>query len=341
MSAEVDVLVVGAGVAGLSCARVLAAAGRSVRVVDRARGVGGRCATRRLEGMAFDLGPSFLHGRRPDFVAALREVPGRRIDGWPRSVQGAGRPCQPEAFVPGEERLVHAEGVNAFPRHLARGLDVRLEAPVERIALDGGRPRGLLAGGEAIGAEALVLALAPEQVLRLLDGAGALPRSVASIRALLASDGSEAALALCAAYRPEVAPPPWDVLYPDASRVLQVASHESGKRDAPPFVGLVLQARPSWSHQHLDDPDWPRLLLEEAGRVVGPWAATPAAMHPHRWRFARTPAAAELAGPVLVRLPDGGRLAVCGDRFAPGGGVEAAWISGRELGRRLAAPEGT
>ncbi|HYD41115.1 MAG TPA: NAD(P)-binding protein, partial [Anaeromyxobacter sp.] len=47
--ARVPVLVVGAGVAGLSCARVLATAGRSAPVLDRARGVGGRCATRRVD----------------------------------------------------------------------------------------------------------------------------------------------------------------------------------------------------------------------------------------------------------------------------------------------------
>jgi len=46
-----EVLVIGAGVSGLSCARTLVGAGRSVAVLDRARGVGGRCSTHRLLGM--------------------------------------------------------------------------------------------------------------------------------------------------------------------------------------------------------------------------------------------------------------------------------------------------
>jgi len=334
-----EVVVVGAGVAGLSCARELAAAGREVLVVDRARGVGGRCATHRLEGMAFDVGVSFLHGRDPAFLAAVREAAPQRIEGWPRTIRGAGRPCQPEAFQAGEQRIALPEGITAFPKHLARDLPIRLEARLERIDLSGERLRLLLEGGEELRARHVVLALAPEQVLRVLDGVGEIPLALASIRALLEGSASEPSLSLCAAYAPGVPSPAWDAWYPEDSRVVQFLGNESGKRDAPPFTGLVIQARPAWARQHLADEGWPAALLAEAGRVAGEWAAHPVARHAHRWRFARSDLAAELSGPVLIRLPSGCSLGFCGDRFAPGGGVEAAWVSGRGLGRRLAAPE--
>jgi renalase len=339
VSATPDVLVIGAGVSGLSCARAVAAAGRGVQVVDRARGVGGRCATHRLHGMPFDMGVSFLHGRDPDFLAALRAACPRRTEGWPRRVLGTGRPCQPEAFRPGEQRIAVADGVTAFPRHLADGLPIRTGARVEALDLSGPLPAALLEGGEAVPARKIVLALAPEQVLRLLDGVIDLPRPLAAVRALLEGSSSEPSLSLCAAYPGGTPAPEWDAWYPEDSRVLQYLGNESGKRDAPPFVGLVIQAQPSWARQHLEDPAWPEALLAEAGRVAGDWAGRPFATHAHRWRFARTDLASELAGPVLVRLPSGGWVGICGDRFAPGGGVEAAWISGRELGRRLVAPE--
>ena len=108
---EGRIAVVGAGVAGLSCARALADAGRPVTVLERARGVGGRCTTRRLEGVPLDMGAAFLHGRDAAFLAALESVPARRLEGWPAAVHGSGRPCQPEAFQPGERRLAYAEGV--------------------------------------------------------------------------------------------------------------------------------------------------------------------------------------------------------------------------------------
>ena len=53
---EADVVVVGAGVAGLQCARRLRDAGLQVVVLDKARGVGGRVATRRVDGQPVDHG---------------------------------------------------------------------------------------------------------------------------------------------------------------------------------------------------------------------------------------------------------------------------------------------
>ena len=339
MSAPPPVVVVGAGIAGLACARELARAGRPVSVLERARGVGGRCATHRLDGQPFDIGPAFLHGRDPDFLRVLREVPAPRVEGWPREIRGAGAPCQPEAFRTGEQRLVFAEGLTAFPKHLAEGLPVHAGRDVTALRLDGGRVQLTGPGGDVVEARQVVLALAPEQVLRLLPAGPEAPRAVASLRAVVEMAVSEAALALAAIYPPGTAVPGWDVWYPEASRVLQILVHDSAKRAGEARVGLVLQARPAWSREHLDDPDWPRALLDEAGRVAGAWAAAPSATHAHRWRYARSDLASELAGPVLLQLPGGQELGVCGDRFARGGGAEAAWISGRELGRRLAAQE--
>jgi hypothetical protein len=326
-------------VSGLACARDLARAGRRVRVLERARGVGGRCATRRVEGQPVDIGVAFLHGRHPAFLAALDEVAGARA-AWPEEIRGAGRPCQPEAYQPGERRLAFADGVSAFPRHLAAGLDVRCAAPVEALELDGPSPRARLEGGALEEAPTLVLAVAPEQAQRLLAGAGS-PPAVASARALLAMGRSDASLSLAALYEPGRPAPPWHVSHPEESSVLQLVSHDSGKRASPRFLALVYQAHPRWSREHLEDPGWPGRVLDEAARLLGDWARAPAHRHAHRWRYARTARSDELAGPILARLPGGGRLGICGDRFARGGGVEAAWLSGKALaGRILAGEEG-
>src|SRR6266545_1716422 len=112
------VVVIGAGVSGLACANALSASGKRVVVLERARGVGGRRATRRVEGQPVDFGVAFLHGRDPEFLAALEAVPSSALPGWPRDIYGTGRPCQPEAFAPGERRLAFAEGATAFPKDL-------------------------------------------------------------------------------------------------------------------------------------------------------------------------------------------------------------------------------
>lgn len=75
----------GAGIAGASCAGQLAAAGWAVDVFDKARGVGGRLSTRRLEQGWASLGSPFLSARREPFRGQLREW---TRQGWLEPVRG-------------------------------------------------------------------------------------------------------------------------------------------------------------------------------------------------------------------------------------------------------------
>lgn len=56
----VDAIVVGAGIGGLAAAIRLAAAGRSVRLLEKNPGPGGKCDVLERDGYRFDLGPSVL-----------------------------------------------------------------------------------------------------------------------------------------------------------------------------------------------------------------------------------------------------------------------------------------
>ena len=62
-----DVIVIGAGVAGLSLARQLHRRGREVTVLERSRGVERRCATRRVDGVRVDHGVPLIHRRTEAF----------------------------------------------------------------------------------------------------------------------------------------------------------------------------------------------------------------------------------------------------------------------------------
>ena len=55
-----SVAIIGAGIAGLSCASALQQAGIRVRVFEKSRGVGGRMSTRRGEGWECDHGAQYF-----------------------------------------------------------------------------------------------------------------------------------------------------------------------------------------------------------------------------------------------------------------------------------------
>jgi monoamine oxidase len=70
----VETVVVGAGVAGLSAARLLVEAGRDVTVLEARDRVGGRVVTDRRHRLATDMGASWIHGITDSPVAAAAEA---------------------------------------------------------------------------------------------------------------------------------------------------------------------------------------------------------------------------------------------------------------------------
>src|SRR5215475_11272477 len=73
-----DVIIVGAGAAGIAAARRLAAAGRRFVLLEAADHIGGRCVTdRNTFGVPFDRGAHFIHS--PSVNPLMRLAP-RGID---------------------------------------------------------------------------------------------------------------------------------------------------------------------------------------------------------------------------------------------------------------------
>ena len=99
------VVVVGAGLAGLSAALRLAGAGRQVTVVERESVPGGRNGLLEVEGYRFDTGPTVL--TMPDLIADALACVGEEIDDWLQL-----DPVEPlyRAFYPDGSQLdVHAD----------------------------------------------------------------------------------------------------------------------------------------------------------------------------------------------------------------------------------------
>ena len=108
MSSDADALpiaVIGAGLAGLSCAQALLRAGHTVHVFDKARGPSGRMSTRRAEDAhgpwQCDHGAQYFTARDPAFRAEVAR--------WQQAGVAA-------VWMPGFPALTAARGPPRTPR---------------------------------------------------------------------------------------------------------------------------------------------------------------------------------------------------------------------------------
>lgn len=331
-----NVIVIGAGVSGLSLARQLSASGAcAVRLIEKSQGVGGRCASRRVDGLPVDHGVAVLHGASDTFQRELKSIVDcTLIDGWPWRVVGPGTPCQPQAFRTQSSRAAVVQGVNALPKHLAAGLNIARGTMVHTIRLDGGRfVVSTDKGGESAGT--LVITCPVDQTRKLLEPLAATSPQVRAVLQVLQSVFMMPSLTVLAGYdRPP--DPDWHIMLPGPDSALHSVINDSSKRDARSQV-IVCQASARYSRAHLEaDPArWSAELLADASALLGDWVQHPRWQQHHRWRYARVQRGHELSHPVLIDLPGGARLALCGEAFNPRGGVEGAFLSGIELAQRL------
>lgn len=332
------VVVVGAGVAGLACARELTRRGVPALVLDRARGVGGRCATRRIGGLPVDHGLPFLHASSREFGFALNELdPEGKLPGWPLRVREPRLACQPDAYRPGHRRMARREGVSVFPKLLARGVDVRLGQEV--VALEDGGEKAIvrLRDGTRIAAPFVVAACALDESLPLVGPAVAAWPGAARWLAAMSALRSIATLTVIAGYDAGHADPGFDLWYPIETTMLHAVIHDSSKRPSPGERVFVLQARPRFSAERMESPEveWVADLLWEAAELLGPWASKPTWTQAHRWRCARMPAGQSLGENPCFESARGACVAVCGDAFGSDTGLEGAYFSGVALGEQL------
>ena len=114
--------VVGAGIAGIACARTLVQAGHRVTVFEREAGVGGRMASEATPFGRFDSGAQYFTVRDPRFALALRDRAAASCKPWSanlvRVLDPHGRVA--EAALPAREpHWVAQPGMDALVAHWA------------------------------------------------------------------------------------------------------------------------------------------------------------------------------------------------------------------------------
>lgn len=336
--ADADVLVIGAGLAGLVAARSLVDRGLTVTLLDEGTGPGGRLATCRLAGAVLDHGAQFFTVRSDEFsdlVDRWRDA-GVPISVWSagfaqasdialddvRSSPAVDARAQVRTGGDGHPRYVVDGGMQTLARVLSSDLDVRTGHRVQavwrtgpgwRVGVGADRPGSGMpprAGRQAtLDSTALVSTPpVPRTLACFARGPTALPDRVLNTLRAVTYDPCLALLAVLD--RDPGLPPPGGIQF--AGGPVRWLADNARKRVSP-VPAVTVHAAADWSRAWYDAGD-----ADVAGALCAwlqPWlgGANIATTQVTRWRYAQP---RDLVDERAVRADvDGAPVVFAGDAF--------------------------
>lgn len=323
-----EVAVIGAGMAGLSCARRLAEAGMNVMVFDKSRGAGGRMATRRIDdtqvgSFGFDHGAQYFTAHSAAFQQAVKGwVDAGVVQPWAgrlMSLESDG--LRPVAHQP---RYVGVPRMSAIGRHVLGDVSFRAEHRLLECQYDGQHWHLQFDTQPTLLSKYLVLALPSPQVVDLLEinhpfYADAVLQDMLPSWTLMLHCATPIAV-------------PFDGCFVN-NGLLSWVSRNNSKPARGAVETWVLHASRSWSQAHVDAPrDWVaqqlltafKKVVDQPIQVVQHWV--------HRWLYAL----ASDALTVGCWYEQEQSFGIAGD-WLDGSRVEGAWLSGQKLAAQMIA----
>ncbi|WP_156909284.1 NAD(P)/FAD-dependent oxidoreductase [Ottowia thiooxydans] len=340
------IAIVGAGIAGLACARTLAQAGHQVSVFEASDVAGGRVTTYESPFGGFDAGAQYFTVRDDRFARALEAtVPGlarRWSANAVRVLDAGGRVV--EASPPGREaHWVTTPAMSELPRRWALPLQAsgQLQTStrvtrLQRDALDTTRWQlhtESADGGQQVfgGFDSVLLALPPSDLRLLLSRSKHAARLAKRIEAVEVAPCWTLMMAFPNAAQPglQTLGPQWNAARSTHHRVAWLA-RESSKPGRNPIERWTVQASAVWSREHESDDEARATakLLKAFSEVTGIRAA-PAWSKAVLWHEAKT---TEPLGESFVWDAEL-RVGLAGD-WCLGARMEDAFVSGLDLALR-------
>ena len=315
-----DILIIGAGLAGLSAANDLQQAGHQVLVVDKGRGLGGRLAGRRIGDATFDHGAQFMTAREPRFKAAMADWVATGVaEEWYSSYPG-----QPN----GHPRYRGVPTMTAVAKHLAIGLDIMRATRVVTVSRQQTGWLAELDNGNRVSADKLLITSPVPQTLELLKGINIPADKYARLEhieyesciAVMAILDGPTAIEAPGAIALEEGPIAWisDNLQKGVSTVPAVTIHGSGEFSA--------------EHIDHDRTQIGQQLIDAAAQYLG--SAQVTEYQVHGWRYSKPSIVDPDPCLLLSHGTDLPPLAVAGDAFAGPrfeGAVQSGWAAAKML----------
>lgn len=309
--------------AGLSAAKILQTHGKSVLVVDKARGVGGRMATRRLEDSAIDHGAQYFTARDARFQAWVANWQAEKVvQPWAQGFTTADGTLKTND----EWRYIGSKGMTSIPKFMAQGLDIHLRERVSKLDWQGKGWEIYTENELAYTAPAVILTAPVPQSLAMLD-AGNFQLPV-EIRAQLEKIAYQPCFAVMAVLeQPSKIPAPGGQWLSGEPVAWMADNHQKGITEG---YGVTIHAGPDFTRQHWDTDknEVAQLLLDAAEAWLG---SRVIAVDVQRWRYSQPTV---LHPDFCLALDSPAPLIFAGDAFN-GSRVEGAALSGMAAAEAL------
>lgn len=327
-----DVAIIGAGLAGLTCAQQLHQAGYSVVVIEKSRGVGGRVATRRLHDTLVDHGVRYVESQGTLSQRLIEHLLQRGIlELWPQTIY------ELKSVVIDSEssqlsRYVAPTGMTALAKFLATNLDIWLNGRVQSIIPTPEATWHLTIDSAAeppkeLTAKAVVVAIPAPQAWMLLEPLALTTLSPAFVEHLCSVE-FDPCISVMAGYSADVIDQPtWKACTLSNHPDLAWIGLDSSKRPNFKMPVFVLQSTAEFAKRYLDAQDLNVVgqeLLSRAAQLLISGLDTPDWFQVHRWRYAfpKSPLNQDCLNTELS-IP----LVCCGD-WCGGNRIEDAMNSG-------------
>ncbi|QWE08320.1 NAD(P)/FAD-dependent oxidoreductase [Polynucleobacter ibericus] len=325
---KLSVAIIGAGIAGLSCATRLQALGLQVQIYEKSRGPSGRMSTRNGEGWSADHGAQYFTARDPLFIEELNTwiAAGVAAVWHPRlSVYEA---SQWRESTSNESRFVGVPAMNSPGKFLAKNLSIEFNQTINQIFRKDEKwfLQSLENGAITQSFDYLVLALPAPQATVL---ASSIDHSITELCSSVNMQGCWTVMARFA----KGVNMSFDAAFINNETISWMARNQS-KPGRTGQESWTIHANPQWSQQWIElDKEGASAQIIKCAEKLG-LNCQNAEVSIHRWRYASGAINLE-AGSILN---EASKLGLCGD-WLNGGRVEGAWLSGYQLATAINASQ--